>query len=489
MQSEDNPTHKPTSSLPPLPPSKQPAVRFNREALTLEVRSGQHSFDVSLRNDGGLEFPDRVNSSRLPEELLGQIGEAQEEAAWEVFASRRFSRSAASLGIPDAEHDFESFDLDAILDAGCTLDWRTGAIHPKGKAPAAAGKPVPLLLIPESDESGADELICDRYLCRGGGMLITGPTGIGKSSLAMQLVISWALGQSCLGFRPARALSTLLVQAENDSGDLAEARDGVMAGLDLDEYESALVSESVAVATIDDSTAHAFGSKLEKLIADWTPDIVVLDPLLAYVGGEISKQEVASQFLRGILTPLIHAAECGIILLHHEGKPPREDAQGDRDADYLGLGSSELANWPRAIVAVQKTKTQGIYRMRLGKRWKRAGWSEPDGMPSNALHIKHAPQGIFWLLCDDSEQARAAVAQAPNKDALLAMVLPGKPVEKDLLIAQSSERGISNQRARTFLKLLTSEGKLFEWHIARSKCRPQVLIAREPQPEASLLPA
>ena len=31
----------------------------------------------------------------------------------------------------------------------------------------------------------ADELLKDRYLCRGGGLLLVGPTGIGKSSLSM----------------------------------------------------------------------------------------------------------------------------------------------------------------------------------------------------------------------------------------------------------------------------------------------------------------
>src|SRR5271169_5429764 len=39
------------------------------------------------------------------------------------------------------------------------------------------------------------ELLKHRYLCRGGGLLLVGPTGHGKSSLAMQLMIKWALGQ------------------------------------------------------------------------------------------------------------------------------------------------------------------------------------------------------------------------------------------------------------------------------------------------------
>lgn len=39
------------------------------------------------------------------------------------------------------------------------------------------------------------ELIKHRYLCRGGALLLVGPSGHGKSSLAMQLMIKWAWHQ------------------------------------------------------------------------------------------------------------------------------------------------------------------------------------------------------------------------------------------------------------------------------------------------------
>src|SRR5215831_9109869 len=75
-----------------------------------------------------------------------------------------------------------------------------------------------------------DELIKHRFLCKGGGLLLVGPTGHGKSSLSMQLMIKWALGQSVFGLEPARPLKSLLIQAENDDGDLGEMREGVFNG-------------------------------------------------------------------------------------------------------------------------------------------------------------------------------------------------------------------------------------------------------------------
>ena len=82
-------------------------------------------------------------------------------------------------------------------------------------------------------------------------MLLVGPTGVGKSSLAMQAMILWALGKAAFGIKPARPLKSLLVQAENDDGDLAEMRDGVMRGLGLSEDERARACEMVLVVRED----------------------------------------------------------------------------------------------------------------------------------------------------------------------------------------------------------------------------------------------
>ena len=78
-----------------------------------------------------------------------------------------------------------------------------------------------------------DELLKHRFLCRKGGLLVVGQTGAGKSSLTMQMMIQWALGKSCFGIEPARPLKSLLLQAENDDGDLGDMKAGVFSGLNL----------------------------------------------------------------------------------------------------------------------------------------------------------------------------------------------------------------------------------------------------------------
>jgi hypothetical protein len=63
-------------------------------------------------------------------------------------------------------------------------------------------------------------LIKHRFLCRRAALLLVGATGLGKSSLSMQLMIKWAVGQPVFGLEPVKPLRSLLVQAENDDGDL-----------------------------------------------------------------------------------------------------------------------------------------------------------------------------------------------------------------------------------------------------------------------------
>ena len=75
-------------------------------------------------------------------------------------------------------------------------------------------------------ENDPDNILGNRWLCKGGSCLFVGQSGIGKSSLCMQMSMNWALGRTTFGIRPERPLKSLIVQAENDRGDVAEMFQG-----------------------------------------------------------------------------------------------------------------------------------------------------------------------------------------------------------------------------------------------------------------------
>jgi len=138
----------------------------------------------------------------------------------------------------------------------------------------------------------------NRWLCKGGSLLIVGQSGTGKSSLMMQAAVHWALGRDFFGIKPARPLRAIILQAENDAGDVSEALQDVVAGAYLDSQERDQLRESLAIFRDTVSTGTAFTAALADLVREHRADIVFVDPLLSFAGIDVSDQEQASKFLR-----------------------------------------------------------------------------------------------------------------------------------------------------------------------------------------------
>lgn len=270
--------------------------------------------------------------------------------------------------------------------------------------------------------SGHDpnELIKNRFLCKGGSMVFVGQTGIGKSSLLLQMAVLWSNGEPCFGIYPARPLKTLLIQAENDEGDLAEMRDGILNGLGITKSWN---SDNLFACTVDCYSGDQFIQALAKLVADKQPDLVIIDPFFAYLGGSVVDQAVVSKFLRNQLNPILHSAGCGCILVHHVNKPPSNiEKQGWNGTDfaYAGAGSAELANWARAIVYLRSIGSRWIFELMLAKRGKRVGWIDEDGTPIFTQCVCHnrSDANIYWVRATAEEiqsmrSAEKSVKQRP----------------------------------------------------------------------------
>jgi hypothetical protein len=148
------------------------------------------------------------------------------------------------------------------------------------------------LELPPVDVTNPHDIFANGYLRKGGGLLVVGPTGIGKSSFLVQCCISWGLGQPSFGITPTRPLKTLLVQAENDDNDMAEMADGIVRGLGK---EVGHIHNLVLVVKETGRTGKSlFNETIEPLLAAYKPDLLILDPLFSYMGGNASDITAAS---------------------------------------------------------------------------------------------------------------------------------------------------------------------------------------------------
>lgn len=287
-------------------------------------------------------------------------------------------------------------------------------------------------------EDDPDQLLGIRYLCRGAGMLLAGPTGIGKSSFVMQATICWGLGQPFMGIQPSGFLRTLIVQAENDEGDLAEMRDGVYSGLNLTDTERTVAGQNVRVACEDMRTGSAFFAMLDGLLRAQPVDILVIDPALAYLGGETSSQRDVGAFLRNGLNPLLRQHRCGGIVVHHTNKPPSGQEKSEwkaGDFAYLGSGSAEWANWARAVLGIRAKGSHDQFELVAGKRGGRLRWHDAAGAPVYARPIAHhrEPGVICWLEGTNTASAEPAsgARHTPTLDEFLTIfpktITQGRP--------------------------------------------------------------
>jgi hypothetical protein len=252
------------------------------------------------------------------------------------------------------------------------------------------------------------ELLKHRFLYRGAVCLLCGPTGVGKSALLIQAAIHWAVGKSFFDILPGdiyqqKGMRILLVQAENDEGDLAEMRDGVLAGCDgLTDEEKAAALQRIIVRTVSDKSAEPFAAELEILLLECGPfDLVLVDPAFAYLGGDSNSQKDVSHFMRELLNPLLQKHQVGMVLAHHTNKPLRGKEKDNWEAGdfaYLGAGSAEWINPARAAMAIRSIGSDTVFEFRAAKRGKRLRWQDDDGNPTNVQHIVHdgRPGVICW---------------------------------------------------------------------------------------------
>ena len=284
-----------------------------------------------------------------------------------------------------------------------------------------------------------------RYLCRGGSLLVTGQSGIGKSSFVMQMATSWAIGRELFGIPVIRPLRIGVIQAECDMGDLAEAFQGVSSGMSLSAEERILCRENLRFFTEASKTGKDFVDLARKIIVRLKLDVLVADPLLSYVGGDLSKQEVCSYFLRNLVQPVLQETGCIMVFIHHEGKPkPQEvrDGQTISDQMYSGIGSSELVNWARAIINVRReSKELPVFSFNLTKRGKLAGMRTPDGKPTVSLKLKHADDKVLWeiaplaggfeLLKVGQQYAHFATKPSISRKALIDELMEDHKLQRD----------------------------------------------------------
>jgi hypothetical protein len=356
-------------------------------------------------------------------------------------------------------------------------------VNEHGKVmPPPEAKQLGTFKLPDFDDPA--ELLEHRFLCRGGGLLLVGPTGVGKSAFVMHCAVLWALGEPAFGIRPSMPLRILIIQAENDDGDLAEMRHGVLSALKLSKDDCEIACERVSIATENARTSFAFIKQVvERLLAEHRPDLIIIDPALAYLGGDTNSQKDVGAFLRNQLNPLLTEYQCGCVVVHHTNKPlqGKERSQWKAgDFAYLGTGSAEWSNWARAMLGIRSIGSHDVYELLACKRGNRLCWKDEAGNRSYSKYIAHAKEDglIYWREADESEIPAGKDGGESDEIVVLSLVPPTGAVPKESLLSKTGVRGVGKVKARKILTDLVAQKCLFEHKKPRKGNRPEIWISR-----------
>jgi hypothetical protein len=333
-----------------------------------------------------------------------------------------------------------------------------------------------------------NELLKHRYLCRGGGLLLVGSTGIGKSTFAMQCAALWGLGVPAFGIEPNGVLRSLIIQAENDDADEVEMISGIADGLRFEDSLLRTAGENIIIVREDARTSERFFTEtVQPMLEQFKPDLLFIDPALGYLGGEAMAQAEVTKFLRNGLNPLLRQYNCGAVVLHHTVKPSRQNNGGSAwthaDYAYSGFGSVEWANWPRAVLVIHGTEQPSIFELKATKRGARIGWKDATTNATiTTRHIAHSniDGQLFWREPDAAE-----IPAGKSDEDLVALIMDLVPdegtIEKKVLIEECQKNHKSKTAVERAITRLITRKSLFLHELKRPSVRAAKHLAREPQ--------
>jgi RecA-family ATPase len=259
-------------------------------------------------------------------------------------------------------------------------------------------------IIDYDPENDPDNLIGDRWIRRGSSMLFVGQSGCGKSSMAFYQGLRWAIGSDWFGCQPVRPLKVAYVQAENDIADQHDALKGAAQMVFGSDWRNGLRRADMLFFREAVRTGVEFTTMLRRLIRKTKVDIVYIDPLLSYIGGNPSDIEVCANFTRHLLQPIMMETGVVIVLVHHFPKPKGKDDKPESVADmaYSGFGSSDLTNWAREVIVLKEVGFNQPRRFMLGmaKRGDRSGLKDKNGNKTGSIVIQRGVGTISWDYAD-----------------------------------------------------------------------------------------
>ena len=289
---------------------------------------------------------------------------------------------------------------------------------------------------------GAISYILPDLIPRGAVVLLTGSPGVGKSSLALKLVIGCALGRDFLG-RQCERIKCLYLDKENPL-TLVQQRMDVFAGGPIPELP-------IWGGWLSDEPPMVEDPRLLRWAAEHQP-LIVFDSLVRF---HTADENSASE-MRNVMAHLRRLADAGatVLLLHHRSKTEANKYRGSSDilaAVDMAYALEEIAGLLRLHRFKSRFSGEKVFPLRA------------DFAAGTFELLEHS--GDADECADDVDAIRGAIADRPGATT-------------GAICDASQARGVS--RSRTLAVLERETGRLWRWERGANRSHRYYLLAGVP---------
>jgi AAA domain len=329
-----------------------------------------------------------------------------------------------------------------------------------------------------------DTLLGNRWLCRKGMGMLVGPSGRGKSSFTLQTAIHWSIGLPFLGIKPSRPLKIIIFGCEDDAGDIYEIIRDACHHLKLLPEQTVLCRKNCRYYHYTEKSGlHFLTTIVDPVLNRDRPDLMLINPLLGYVGGDVRNPEITGPFLRNSLLPILDKYNVGAFIMHHTPKTNFRTTGkwSSVDWQYAAAGNADLTNAMRCILVLEPTALSHVFRLMAPKRGQRVGWEDDYGHTQFEQFVAWEKDSIWWRAATPQEIREAKTVKkekAPAEDVFDLVPESGDIWKEELIALVVEHFDVSETTAKKRINQLIARRKLTERLVPRPGNRPAVYLSR-----------
>jgi hypothetical protein len=235
-------------------------------------------------------------------------------------------------------------------------------------------------------------------------VVLVGASYAGKSTLAAQLSVYWAMGEMCFSIKIPRPLRTIFFQAEDSENKLIRIGH-LCRRLNLTAEQRAMVDANTAVVTLQGVQDSAAIAEIGRHAAVFKPDVICVNPLTSFLSKGVYDEPSLNDFIRARFPSVLRRLNCGGLVIHHPPKPSGKNPNDQTiyEIQYAGAGMASITNACRGNILLLPVDDD-VFCLCGGKGFHELGWTE------DRIHLRRSVDDNgdwLWLLCE-SDKADAA---------------------------------------------------------------------------------